>query len=60
MLIFGLGLWVVTPKVMRLLGSLHNWVAKLIFGRMPWFQNSHWEYPPIGEAFLEAGLEPIE
>ena len=58
-LILGSDSWVVTPNIMRFLGSLHNWVAQWTSGQMPWFRNGLWEYPPIGEALAEAGMEPI-
>ena len=58
-LLLGSYLWFVTPNIMRFLGSLHNWVAQHINGRMPWCWNGCWEYPPIGEAIEEVGLEPI-
>ena len=58
-LILGSESWVVNPNIMRLLGGLHNWVAQCTYGRMPWLQNSLWDYPPIGEALAEAGLEKI-
>ena len=58
-LILGSDLWVVTPNIMRLLGSLCNWVAQQITGRMPRCWNGCWWYPPIGEAIAEARLEPI-
>ena len=59
MLILGSYLLVVTPNILRLLGSLHNWVVQRISGMMPWFWNGSWEYPLIGEALAEAGMEPI-
>ena len=58
-LLLGSHLWVVTPNILRLLGSLHNWVVQRITGRMPQFWNSCWEYPLIGEALSESGLETI-
>ena len=44
---------------MQVLGSLCNWVAQCISGRMPWCWNILWEYPQIGEALSDAGLDPI-
>ena len=59
MLLLGSNSWVFIPNILRLLGSLHNWVVQRITGRMHWCLNGRWHYPPIGEAIAEAGLEPI-
>ena len=58
-LIFGLTSWVITPRILQALGSLHNWVARRVSGRMPWFQNVKWEYSSIGEAVVDVGLGKI-
>ena len=58
-LLLGSELYVNTPHIVQSLGSLHNWVAQLIYGRMPWCHNGLWEYPPIGEALSDTGLDPI-
>ena len=41
-MILGSYLWVVTPNIMRLMGSLHNWLVQRINGRMPQCQNGCW------------------
>ena len=58
-LIFGSESWVVTPCILRALGSLHNRVARRISGRMPRCQNIQWEYPPIVKFLTDAGLGTI-
>ena len=58
-ILLGSYLWVVTPNIMRFLVSLHNWVDQRITERLTWCRNSRWEYPPIREALLEAGMEKI-
>ena len=42
-LLLGSSLLVVTINILRLLGSLHNWVAQRITGRIPWYRNDFWE-----------------
>ena len=59
-LLFGSETWVVTPHILRAVGSLHNRAAHWISGRMPqrlW--NGGWDYPPIGKALTDAFLEMI-
>ena len=58
-LLFGSESWVVTPLILRDLGSFHNREERRILGWMPQCQNSYWEYLPIGEALVEAGLDFI-
>ena len=59
-LLFGSEMWVLTPRILRAIGSLHNWVARWISGRMPQrLRNRGWGYPPIEEALENAGLETI-
>ena len=58
-LIFVSESWVVTPRILQLLGSYHNRAEKRISVWMPQFRNLRWEYPQVGEALAEAGLEPI-
>ena len=41
-LLLGSYLWVVTPNIMRLMGSLHNWLVQRITGRMPQCWNGCW------------------
>ena len=58
-LIFGSDLWVINPRIMRALGIPNKQVEQRIYGRMPWYLNGKWEYPPIGEALTEVGLGTI-
>ena len=58
-LIFVSESWVVTSRILQPLGSYHNRAAKRISVWMPQFRNFCWEYPLVGEALAEAGLEPI-
>ena len=45
-LIFVSESWVTTPRILWVLGSLHNWVAWWIYVRVPWWNTGQWEYPP--------------
>ena len=58
-LLFGSYSQVLTPRIMQALVSLHNLLAQWISGRIPWCCNRRWDYPPIGEALSDAGIDPI-
>ena len=51
--------WVVTPQILQALWIFYDHVVRRISGQMARCRNGRWEYLPIGEAFAEAGLEPI-
>ena len=58
-MIFRSEMWVVIPRILRALGSLHHWEARRISDQMPRCKNGHREYSPIREALAEEGLGTI-
>ena len=42
-LLFGSEVWVITPFILRELGSLHNWVEQRLSDRIPRYQNGQWD-----------------
>ena len=60
LLLFGSETWVVMSHIFRAMWSLHNRGPRQISGRMPQrLENLGWDYPLIGEALEDAGLETI-
>ena len=57
---YGCETWVVTPRVLSILESFHNRVARRLAHHTPYLSNGEWVYPPIAEALAIAGLYPIE
>ena len=59
-LLFGSETWVVSPRVLSALESLHHRVARRLAGKMPRrLPDGSWEYPSLEKALEEAGLFPI-
>ena len=59
-LLFRSYIWVVMTRILRAVGSLHNWATLRISGRMPQqLRNRVWDYPPIWEALVGAVMEII-
>ena len=60
-LLLGSENWVVIPRMARILGGFHHRVVRRItrnlLKRRP---DRVWQYPPILEALMEAGLEELE
>ena len=54
-------MWVVTPLIGQILGSLLKKVSHQMTIRILWRRlNGRWLYPPIGEDMEAAGLDMIE
>ena len=50
-LIFGLEMWVMTPRMRRDLGGLHNRVPqRIMVWKLRRLPDGRWEYPPLVEA----------
>ena len=57
LLLFGLEMWVMTPRTGWALGGFHYRMAQIITGRQPCqISNSSWEYPHIGERDIGGGF----
>ena len=59
-LLFGAEMWVLTPRIERVLESFMHGAARRIKGRQPrrgW--DGKWYYPSLREAMQEAGFEYI-
>ena len=61
-LLYGCETWVITPRVLQVLGGFHHRVARRLSGLMPRFlpQEERWDYPPIEDALREAGMYSIK
>ena len=59
-LLYGCETWVITPKVLSVLGGFHNKVARQLAGRQPRLINGVWDHSPVAEALEIAGLYPLE
>ena len=61
MLLFGAEVWVVTPRLGRVLGVFQDQVAQQLAGNIP-RQRSYrsWEYILTEEARYESGFDPME
>ena len=50
-----------TLCIKRLLGGFHHRVAQMLSGNLPQRRSDGmWEYHPLGDAMVEAGIEDIE
>ena len=59
-LLLGSDMWLVTPKILREMGSVHNWEGIHFYGRTPHQKrNIGWDYHTIGEELADAGLYMI-
>ena len=59
-LLFGLELWVATPRIKRILGGFYHRVVWQILGNTPcWWMEGAWEYPPLADTMKAAGIEEI-
>ena len=58
-LIFGPESWVINPFILRDLIISQNWVERSTYIRIFWCRNRKWDYPSIGEALVDKGVEPI-
>ena len=59
-LLFGAETWVLNQNMEKSLDSFHSRVAKRITGKQPWHKKDmRWDYLPLVEALMEAGLEGI-
>jgi hypothetical protein len=59
-LLYGCETWTVTPAMLKVLKSFHHKVDRRISGKMARLSATGWVYPPLFEAFDEAGLFPIQ
>ena len=60
-LLYGSDIWVMTPRIRRLLGGFHHRVARRLTGRKYQIsKNGVWVYPPLEDAMEEAGLQEVE
>ena len=59
-LLFGLEMWVLTPRMERSLSRFQHRVAQRLTRRHPRrIKEGRWEYPPMAEAMEESGSEGI-
>ena len=60
-LLFGAETWVLTQRMEKALDSFQSRFARRISGKHPRQEtDGSWEYPPLAEALVEAGLEGIQ
>ena len=61
-LLYGSETWTITERMRLTLQGFHHRVARRLTGKMPRLipATGEWEYPPIGEALNEAGMETID
>ena len=60
-LLFGAEMWVLTPRIGCLLGSLHNRLVRRLVGtKIRRRTNGIWDYPPLEDALKAVGLEMTE
>ena len=53
-------MWLVTPRIKRILGGFHHRVARRISVKIPWKRiEGTWKYPPLGDTMRELVLEEI-
>ena len=58
LLLYGSEIWVLTPRMKRLLGGFRHRVARRLTGRQPWKgRDGGWFYPPMEDTMVEAGLQ---
>ena len=59
-LLYGVETWTITDPMLKALQGFHNRAARRIGNKMARLVNGEWFYPPLEEAFQEAGLFSIE
>ena len=60
-LLYGSEIWVLTPRMQRVLGGFHHIVARKLTRQQPqkvW--DVGWVYPPLEDVMVEAGLQEVE
>ena len=59
-MLYGLEMWIMTPRIGRLLGGFHHRVARRLMWRQPRRgRDGVWVYPPLEDAMEEAGLQEL-
>ena len=60
-LLFGSEMWVLTPHTVRTMRVLQHRVSRRLTGKqLRQLPGGGWEYPPLGEAMWDAGLEEVK
>ena len=60
-MLYGLEMWIMTPRIGRLLGGFHNRVSCRMVGRQPQrVRGEGWVYLPLEDVMAEAGLQNVE
>ena len=54
-------MWVITPRIERVLGGFYNKVTRRLMGRQPRrVRDGVWIYPPLEDAMAEAEMYEVE